>query len=29
MDELIPGTEDTINPTNGANQDGTEARFIH
>ena len=29
MDELIPGTEDTINPTNGANQDDTQARFIH
>ena len=29
MDELIPGAEDTIDPTNGANQDGTEARFIH
>lgn len=21
MDDMIPGTEDTINPTNGANQD--------
>ena len=29
MDDLIPGTEDTIDPTNGANQDNTEARFIH
>jgi hypothetical protein len=22
MDDILPGTEDTINPTNGANQDG-------
>ena len=29
MMDILPGTEDTVNPTNGANQDNTEARFIH
>lgn len=29
MDDLIPGTGDTIDPTNGANQDATGARTIH
>ena len=29
MGDMIPGTDDTIDPTNGANQDATRARRIH
>ena len=29
MGGMIPGTDDTIDPTNGANQDTTGARSIH
>lgn len=29
MGDMIPGTDDTIDPTNGANQDTTGARGIH
>jgi hypothetical protein len=29
MGDVIPGTDDTIDPTNGANQDTTGARGIH
>lgn len=29
MGDMIPGTGDTIDPTNGANQDATGARGLH
>lgn len=29
MGNMIPGTDDTIDPTNGANQDSTTTRSIH
>lgn len=29
MEDMIPGSDDTIDPTNGANQDATTARSIH
>lgn len=29
MEDLIPGTDDTIDPTNGANQDTVTPRRIH
>ena len=29
MGDMIPGTDDTIDPTNGANHDTTDARSIH
>ncbi len=29
MGDMIPGTDDTIDPSNGANQDATGTRGIH
>ena len=29
MGDMIPGPDDTIDPTNGANQDATGTRMIH
>ena len=29
MGDMIPGTDDTIDPSNGANQDTTGARSMH